>query len=94
MAPAVVSVPGSSTEAHTLKEVLMIAGQYGTEPFCSSYGFQAPFAALITAQDASGNLQAAWVSEPMFGTPKAALNHAEDLCGPEIWPIISGCSEW
>jgi hypothetical protein len=97
MVPAFVSEPATTYNAHTLEEVLMIAGRNGTEPFCSSFGPIGPkclFAALVTAYNASGSLDAAWMSEPMFGTSRAALEHAEDLIGPEIFPIISGYSEW
>lgn len=87
-------------KAHTLEEVLTISGRNGTEPFCSSFGPIAGtsdkprFAALVMAYSASGTLDAAWMSEPVFGSPEAALDHAEDLVGPEIWPIISGYCEW
>lgn len=98
MVPAVVSEPATSSNAHTLEDVLQIAGHNGTEPFCSSYGPVGPrdlFAALVAAYNASGSLDAAWMSEPMFGTSQAALEHAEDVCGPEIWPIVGGCQcEW
>lgn len=99
MVPEVVSEPATTSKAHTLEEVLMISGRNETEPFCSSFGpllgpgCKPVFAALIVAYNASGSLEAAWISEAMFGSPEAALEHAEDLVGPELWSILGGC-EW
>lgn len=96
MVPAFVSEPATSNEAHTLEEVLMIAGRNGTEPFCSRFGpipgpgSKPAFAALVTAYSASGSLDAAWISEFMFRTPEAAQEFAEDVCGPELWSILGG----
>jgi hypothetical protein len=92
MVPAFVSEPATPNEAHTLEEVLMIAGRNGTEPFCSSFGPIGPkylFAALVTAYNASGSLDAAWMSEPMFGTSQAAQDYADDVIGPDIYAIIN-----
>jgi hypothetical protein len=101
MVPAEVSNPAiSSNQAHSLEDVLMIAGQCETDPFCTSFGplpgpgSKPAFAALITAQDRFGRLQAAWLSEPVFGTSEAALEHAEDMIGPDIYAIIAGYSDW
>lgn len=93
MVPDSLGEPATSDNAQTLEEVLVIAGNHGTDPFCSSFGpigSRPLFAALITAHNASGHLEAAWMSEPMFGTPEAAQDHAEDLCGPELWSILGG----
>ncbi len=101
MVPAFLGEPETTQQiAHTpLEEVLMIAGRNGTEPFCSTFGpvpgpaSQPAFAALVMAYNASGSLDAAWMSEPMFGTAEAAQDYADDVIGPELWPILGGC-EW
>ena len=92
----IVSNPFANPSAHTtLEEVLMTAGTCQTDPFCTSFGpmvgpgSKPAFAALVTAQDRSGRIQAAWVSEPMFSTPEAAQEHAEEVIGPEIWTLFT-----
>jgi hypothetical protein len=92
----IVSNPFASPYAHvSLEEVLMTAGTCQTDPFCTSFGpmngpgSKPAFAALVTAQDRSGRLMAAWVSEPMFSTPEAAQEHAEEVIGPEIWNLFT-----
>jgi len=95
MVPAIVSKPATSSKAHTLEEVLTISGRNGTEPFCSSFGpVSGPgskpcFVALVTAYNASGSLDAVWMSEPMFGSSEAALEFAEEMIGPDIYAIIN-----
>ena len=100
MVPASLGAPETTSQiAHTLEDVLMIAGRNGTEPFCSTFGpvpgpgSKHAFAALVLAYNASGSLDAAWMSEPMFGTAEAAQDYADDAVGPEIWSILGGC-EW
>jgi hypothetical protein len=96
MVPDSLGEPATSHNAQTLEQVLMIAGSNGTEPFCTSFGpigAKALFAALVTAHNASGSLEGAWMSDAMFQTPEAAQDHAEDMCGPELWSILGGC-EW
>ncbi len=46
------------------------------------------FAAAIAIKDKSGNILEAWHSEPMFGSPDAALEHAEDMMGCELFALI------
>ena len=70
-----------------LEDVLMFAAKNQTEPVCVSFGpmetgSQPAFAALIAAYSASGEIEAAWLSEPMFESPEAAIEHAEDLVSP------------
>lgn len=70
-----------------LEDVLMVAAKNRTEPVCASFGpletgFKPAFAALIAAYNISGEIEAAWLSEPMFGSPEAAIEHGEDLINP------------
>jgi hypothetical protein len=94
--------PLTSPAAHnSLEEVLTMAERCQTDPFCGNFGplpmlemknrSRMAYSALVTAQDESGRVLAAWLSEPMFSTPEAATEHAEDVIGTEIWPLFSCC---
>ena len=100
MVPVSVGEP-TTTPAHvSLDEVLTLAGKNQTDPICMSLGpldarsGKVAYAALVAAQDASGRLEAIWTSEPMFGSSEAAAEHAEDVIGVEIWPLLfNDCAE-
>jgi len=54
----------------------------------------AVFAAAIAIQDEEGIVIAAWHSEPMFRSIHAALDHANDMLGCELFPLICDCDGW
>jgi hypothetical protein len=58
-------------------------GWYGPGPDTGLYS-----AALMVIGGSA--LELYWLSEPMFLTPGAALDHAEDVIGPEIFSVMSG----
>jgi hypothetical protein len=96
MVPALVGEPEITlTPAHlSLDDVLTVAGKYETDPLCLSLGplkgstNRHVFAALVAALDTSGTVQALWTSEPMFSSAEAAQEHAEDVIGTELWPLL------
>ena len=97
MVPENVSNPTTKPAHVSLEEVLDVAASNQTDPLCLSFGpLRSPgskpvFAALVAVQDASGRLLASWTSEPVFGSSEAAVEHAEDVIGCEIWPLLCGC---
>lgn len=81
--------PVTTIAHYTLEGVLILAARLGTSPVCHYLGplgqSEPLYAAIVAAQDASGQVQAVWESEPMFRSPQAALEHAETLVEPESW---------
>jgi hypothetical protein len=78
-----------------LNEVLDKAAFHAGEPKplavyeSSLTGTKPIFASAVAAYNASKVMVGIWVSEPMFGTAHVALDHAEDMLGCELFPIIS-----
>jgi hypothetical protein len=95
MVPVYVGETETTNPAHlSLNEVLDIAAEHQTDPVCLSLGplkgstATPVFAALVAAQDASGRTKAIWTSEPMFGSAEAAQEHAQEVIGTELWPLL------
>ena len=97
----VTSLFARQSDDAAIAHVLAVAEKHNTQPFCSSFGpfhrssssNRFAYCAFITAQDASGNLQACWVSEKRFHTSEEAVEHAEGYVYPDndIW-YHNGCS--
>ena len=101
MVSASVGTPKTNIPAHatSLDEILDLAGKNQTDLICLSFGplssamsNKVVYAALVAAQDASGELLATWTSEPMFDSSEAAVEHAQHVIGVEIWPLLCGGS--
>lgn len=81
-----------------LNELLDKAAFHQTEPIplaCYESSFlpiPKVYSSVIAVKNAAGEFVAVWHSEPMFRTVEAALDHAHDMLGCELFPLI--CDGW
>lgn len=82
--------------SHGLNEVLDEAAIYHTDPIPLAHESSNPnvYASVIAVKNALGEFVAVWHSEPMFRSIHAALDHANDMLGCELFPLICDCDGW
>ena len=72
----------------SLNATLDLAASHHTDAIPFAMYTEYCFASVVAAQDASGHIVGIWVSEPMFSSPSAALDHAQDMLGCELFALI------